>query len=139
MNILLSTSKTFITVIAFILLGSFVSQVLAEQPPQRKLPTCPSPHGDDFSKWDKCYTRFENNGNVYEGEYKKGNPDGFGVLYYSDGSIYKGNWKDGNWDGIGIHTVPSGKTYPGTYSKNVRIKEHAVNFEAPGKKKIQQR
>jgi hypothetical protein len=110
--------------------------VLAQQKNPNKFPTCPPPYGDDFSKWDNCYTRFENNGNVYEGEYKKGNPDGFGVIYYFDGSVYRGNWREGNWDGVGIHIMPSGTTFSGTYSNNVRIKEHAVNFYTQ-KKKIQ--
>ena len=35
----------------------------------------------------------------YEGERKKGNPDGLGMLYYPDGQRVEGQWKDGkNWN-----------------------------------------
>ncbi len=123
----------FIAMFNFLLLTGGLA--FGQQVNPNKLPPCPILDSDDYSKWTKCYGRFENNGNVYHGEYRNGNPDGFGIYYYFDGSVYKGSWKDGNWDGVGVHVMPSGKTFPGTYSKNARVKEHPVNFDVPTKKK----
>ena len=39
----------------------------------------------------------------YEGRFKKGLPDGYGVYTYSaSGDIYKGSWKEGKQEGKGV-------------------------------------
>lgn len=38
---------------------------------------------------------------TYEGEFKKGLPEGNGTYSWSNGNVYKGNWKDGLKDGEG--------------------------------------
>ena len=38
---------------------------------------------------------------TYEGEFKKGKPHGFGVMYYQNGSKYIGEWKKGVKNGAG--------------------------------------
>ncbi len=38
---------------------------------------------------------------TYEGEFKKGLPEGNGTYTWSNGNVYKGNWKDGLKDGEG--------------------------------------
>ena len=35
------------------------------------------------------------NGDYYEGEWKKGQPDGFGKMIYANGNVYEGNWENG--------------------------------------------
>lgn len=42
-------------------------------------------------------------GGVYEGDWKNGKMDGYGVLYYADHSIaYQGGWKEDKFEGRGI-------------------------------------
>lgn len=43
--------------------------------------------------------------NKYEGEFKKGFPDGEGMITYSDGGIYFGNWKNGLKEGEGKYSI----------------------------------
>ena len=42
----------------------------------------------------------------YEGENQKGIPNGYGKYYGDDGSFYDGHWKDGKRDGFGIYVAP---------------------------------
>ena len=39
---------------------------------------------------------------VYEGSFKNGKPDGFGVMDYGDGNKFQGNWLDGMENGRGL-------------------------------------
>ena len=41
------------------------------------------------------------NGNVYEGDWKKGVRDGTGTMTYADGSKYTGDWKANKKSGFG--------------------------------------
>ena len=45
-------------------------------------------------------------GGRYEGENQKGIPNGYGKFYGDDGSFYDGHWKDGKRDGFGIYVAP---------------------------------
>lgn len=45
-------------------------------------------------------------GGRYEGESQKGIPNGYGKLYGDNGSFYDGHWKDGKRDGFGIYVAP---------------------------------
>ena len=40
-------------------------------------------------------------GDVYKGNWKEGNEDGFGTKKSPDGRVYSGNWKAGKRDGYG--------------------------------------
>lgn len=42
---------------------------------------------------------------VYQGEFRKGLPDGYGIYTWANGNSYKGNWKKGKQYGSGIMTV----------------------------------
>jgi len=35
------------------------------------------------------------NGDVYEGDWRDGNPHGKGKMTYSNGHVYEGDWRDG--------------------------------------------
>ena len=48
--------------------------------------------------------RFE--GGRYEGQLRKNVPNGYGKFYGDKGSFYDGHWKDGKRDGFGIYVVP---------------------------------
>ena len=43
--------------------------------------------------------------NMYEGEFKKGLPNGAGTIFYSDGGKYVGEWKDGLRQGEGKYII----------------------------------
>ena len=44
---------------------------------------------------------------TYVGEFKKGNPHGFGVYTFENGSNYIGNFKKGKMDGYGLYNLLS--------------------------------
>ena len=48
--------------------------------------------------------RFE--GGRYEGQLRKNVPNGYGKFYGDKGSFYDGHWKDGKRDGFGIYVAP---------------------------------
>lgn len=48
------------------------------------------------------------NGESYNGEWKQGKPDGFGLKLYADGSRYHGEWLAGQKFGKGIFTSSLG-------------------------------
>jgi len=49
----------------------------------------------------------------FEGEYKDGRENGYGIYEYADGSRYEGEWKDGNHHGHGIYEFANGSRYEG--------------------------
>ncbi len=51
------------------------------------------------------------NGQVYDGEFKADDCNGFGTLHYPDGKRYEGNWKDGKKHGKGTYVWPNGAKY----------------------------
>ena len=40
-------------------------------------------------------------GDIYEGNYKKAQREGFGIMYYNNGNMFKVMWKNGNKGGYG--------------------------------------
>ena len=61
-----------------------------------------------------------NNGDKYEGEWKKNNVDGKGIYYYDTGDIYKGEWKNNTEDGKGIYYYKNGDIFKGNYKNGKR-------------------
>lgn len=60
------------------------------------------------------------NGDIYVGEWKKGMPEGEGVMTYANGDIYDGSWSMGKRNGNGIFTSPDGTKFSGTWSDDIR-------------------
>jgi hypothetical protein len=56
---------------------------------------------------------------TYKGEFKKGYPDGEGVLTMKDGSIFKGEWKKGMIWGYGERTDNRGTLKKGYWKGNI--------------------
>ena len=54
-------------------------------------------------------------GDVYEGEWKNGQPDGYGVMAYADGSVYEGEWAAYEKSGKGKMTLADGGCYEGEW------------------------
>lgn len=57
------------------------------------------------------------NGDVYEGEWKGGKPDGKGKMTYVNGAIYEGDWKKGQPEGKGKMVYVSGDIYEGEWKE----------------------
>jgi hypothetical protein len=60
---------------------------------------------------------------IYEGEFKNGLADGYGICNYSDGSTYTGFWKENNIEGEGIYYENDGKTIKGIWKNNQLVQE----------------
>ena len=61
--------------------------------------------------------RFE--GGRYEGQLRKNVPNGYGKFYGDKGSFYDGHWKDGKRDGFGIYVAPHEYLQVGEWKANV--------------------
>jgi len=60
------------------------------------------------------------NGNSYEGEWKKDKRDGVGIARYSSGDVYDGEWKRGKRQGHGVMYIEAGDTYIGSWSNGLK-------------------
>ena len=60
------------------------------------------------------------NGNSYEGEWKKDKRDGLGVARYSSGDVYDGQWHRGRRQGHGIMYIEAGDTYIGSWNNGLK-------------------
>ncbi|KAK8945027.1 hypothetical protein KSP39_PZI008018 [Platanthera zijinensis] len=59
------------------------------------------------------------NGDVYEGELRRGRFHGTGVYYYNTGGMYEGEWIDSKFDGHGVQTWTDGSKYKGQFKKGL--------------------
>lgn len=59
------------------------------------------------------------NGDYYEGEWKKGTPNGSGKMIYANGNIYIGQWSLGEIEGQGSMTYKNGDYYEGEWKKGM--------------------
>lgn len=55
------------------------------------------------------------NGDLYNGQWKKGVQLGYGVYEFANGDVYKGSWKDGMMDGRGTYRFANGDKYIGEW------------------------
>ena len=68
---------------------------------------------------DKVLIVFNEDGSIYEGEYKNGNPNGHGSITSDDNkTIYDGEWKNGKKDGIGKLIITDKYNYSGPFEKD---------------------
>jgi len=98
--------------------------------------------GADPRLWDKCKGKLNLRGSKYEGEFRRGKPEGKGSLRWDDGtnyygefragelhgfgklsrfdqSSYEGIFSRGELTGVGISRLPNGSTYKGDHSGGV--------------------
>ena len=71
--------------------------------------------------------RFKN-GDYYVGEWKKGKPNGHGVMTYADKSVYDGNWLRGVREGHGVMTYADKSEYDGNWLHGVREGEGRIEY-----------
>lgn len=55
------------------------------------------------------------NGDLYNGSWKKGIPNGYGVYEFVNGDVYKGNFTKGLMDGRGTYKYANGDKYIGEW------------------------
>ena len=60
------------------------------------------------------------NGNYYEGEWKKGQPNGFGKMIYANGNTYEGYWENGLPNGEGKMTCVTGFIYENYWENGLK-------------------
>lgn len=57
-------------------------------------------------------------GSVYRGEFKSGAPHGYGEYRFADGATYRGGFAAGARQGFGVLTLPDGRVEAGFWSAN---------------------
>ena len=68
---------------------------------------------------DKILIVFNEDGSIYEGEYKNGKPNGHGSMTSEDNkTIYDGEWKNGKKEGIGKLIISDKYNYSGPFEKD---------------------
>ncbi len=73
------------------------------------------------------------NGNKYVGEVKDGLENGQGTYSYSDGRKYVGEWKDGKYNGQGTLTFSGGSKYVGEWKNGMKNGQGTITSPDGGK------
>jgi hypothetical protein len=100
--------------------------------------------GGRTEKWHNCFGRYvlELNdgfkGNIYEGEFKNGKPNGWGTLHHladnpSKGDKYEGEFREGKYNGKGKYIYRNGDQYVGEFKDDKRHGLGTHNFFSGGK------
>ena len=71
-------------------------------------------------------TYYHRNGNIYSGDFKNDKACGKGIFYNKDGSRYEGDWVDDAWHGKGIRYYQNGDRIMGDYYKGSPIGKHVI-------------
>jgi hypothetical protein len=81
-----------------------------------RLPPCPGAY--QRTTWTNCVGTFTVSGGItYVGEFKRGQPHGYGTRTWPNGDKYVGEFRDGQPNGQGTHTWPDGEKHVGEFSK----------------------
>ena len=62
----------------------------------------------------------KHNGDVFEGSFANGKPDGEIIIHYADKGRFRGMYKNGKREGRAIEEKPDGTRFEGTYSNDRR-------------------
>ena len=74
-----------------------------KEPAQEEAPAAPAPQEPADLPPVHGRTQQPSGLTVYEGQFREGQRDGFGVAFYKDGTpSYTGSWKEGKRDGLGV-------------------------------------
>lgn len=65
---------------------------------------------------------------TYEGDFKNGLREGYGVCRYKNGDIYDGDWKKDLKDGYGIYVQSDKRRFDGDWRENHMIKGKFFNW-----------
>ncbi len=69
------------------------------------------------------------NGDIYNGEWKNNMREGKGVLLRGDGAKYEGDWKINNFNGIGKYTWESSAVYEGNWINGNRNGQGIMKYK----------
>jgi hypothetical protein len=72
------------------------------------------------------------NGNIYEGDFVSGKPEGHGTTNFANGSIYTGQFSNGRTDGQGVFKMKDGAIYSGQFSQGLYHGKGKYNFPDGG-------
>lgn len=72
------------------------------------------------------------NGDLYNGQWKKGEMNGYGVYEFASGDVYKGAWKKGLMEGRGTYTYANGDKYIGMWKEGKMNGRGHFYWELPG-------
>ena len=72
------------------------------------------------------------NGDLFNGQWKKGEMNGYGVYEYANGDVYKGAWKKGLMDGRGTYTYANGDKYIGAWKDGKMNGRGHFHWDLPG-------
>ena len=112
---------------------------------QSKLPPCPKvdysikTDHERFAKWHNCWglykVEFLNGfiGDVFEGEWRNGYPNGQGTFIATNGGKYVGEYKDGQPNGQGTYTWADGDKYVGEHKNGKRNGQGTYTYANGGK------
>ncbi|MBQ1727533.1 MAG: hypothetical protein II039_09130, partial [Treponema sp.] len=67
------------------------------------------------------------NGDVYNGEWKDGEPYGQGKMKWANGDTYSGGWKKGKLHGRGVFEEKGGCEWDGIWNANARTGDFSVH------------
>jgi hypothetical protein len=67
---------------------------------------------------DILISLFYHDGDVYEGEFKDGKSNGYGIYKFKSGDVYEGEFKDDKFEGKGIYKYKNGDIYKGEFKNN---------------------
>jgi hypothetical protein len=76
--------------------------------------------------------QFEN-GNKYNGEFKRGFMHGSGAIVFANGNKYNGDWREGSREGIGVYYFLTGNVYTGSFRKNKFDGKGTMTFSSGNK------
>ena len=94
------------------------------------LPKC---EGSNPMKWNNCKGTLSLKTFKYEGEWKNGNYDGYGIFTADGGVRYEGQFKNGKFHGEGKIIRRDGSMYVGEYVNGL---EHGTGVQHFNGKKI---
>ena len=102
----------------------------AQQVNPNRLPPCPnidySLKNDiqRVSNWHNCWGKhvweFVYKGQVFEGEFQRGKPNGYGIYLWINGDKHFGFYKEGGKHGWGTYTYSNGDKYVGEFNNDTR-------------------
>ena len=73
------------------------------------------------------------NGNKYDGDFRKSIMNGKGTLYFVNGNRYNGDWSGGFREGLGIYYFSNGNVFTGNFKRNKFHGQGTMTFTSGNK------
>ena len=74
--------------------------------------------------------KFLREGKIYQGNFKNGNIEGVGTIFWRNGDIYQGEVKFGKMHGKGVYKFKNGKTVKAVFSMGKKLNERIEEYRA---------